>query len=109
MGGVPSVQAESERARLAPAFNLAGFSRGAKKESISCMSVMAELDVRSRGGGASEKWIEDGAAAGTCSDEDIPSPAETSSSSSTTLGHAGMQTLADTPAARLSVCWVTGT
>ena len=100
MEGVPSVQAEGERARLAPAFNLAGFPRGAKKESISCMSVMAELDVRSRGG-ASDKGVEDGAAAGTCSDEDIPSPAETSSSSSTTLGHAGMQTLADSPAARL--------
>jgi hypothetical protein len=71
MDGVPSIQAEGGRARPANAFNLAGFPRGAKKESISCMSVMAELDVRSRGGGASEKWIVDGKAAGTNS-VDIP-------------------------------------
>ena len=75
MVGVPSVQAESERARLAIAFSLAGVPRGSKKGSIVCGSTMAELDVRSRGGGASEKRVEDGAAAGTCSDEDIPSPA----------------------------------
>ena len=75
MGGEPSVQAENERARPEIAFSLAGVPRGSKKGSIVCGSTMAELDVWSRGGGASEKWIEDGAAAGTCADEDIPSPA----------------------------------
>ena len=65
--GVPSVQAEGERARLAPAFNLAGVPRGAKKGSKLCGSTMAELEVRSRGG-ASDKGVEDGTAAGTCSD-----------------------------------------
>jgi len=75
MGGEPSVRTEGKRARPAPAFSLAGVARGAKKGSwIMCGSTMAELDVRSRGG-AFEKRVEDGKAAGTCSDEDIPSPA----------------------------------
>ena len=59
MEGEPSVQAEGKRARLAPAINLAGVPRGAKRRSKSCGSTMAELDVRSRGG-ASDERVEDG-------------------------------------------------